>query len=136
MKELLLLTGPGTPNKDDDDARGADQGNHGQGTGRRRSSKPSIPSHDDCLKALGQLPGMIVMGILTPSQGNAIRSCYQEIIKSYQQQTPNTKPKIDNSYVLDLLQKDPQLLNLLEPLLTHDQIDLIMRGNDREERKE
>jgi hypothetical protein len=107
----------------------------GSGAGRQRRERV-IPDADACLDALGRLPGLIALGIVKPAQANAMRAIYHEILQHHQRsQQRDDRQGLSDADVMDVMQRDPQFLNLLEPLLSQEQVELIMRstqGDDRE----
>jgi len=102
-------------------------GNAGQRQ-QRHSKKSSIPSPEDCLWALAQIPGLLAMGMLKPAQANAICSSYREILRHHKDKAKEAESGLASADVMDLLRKNPQMLSLLEPLLTEEQVALVMKA--------
>jgi hypothetical protein len=131
----LMIPGPGgaEPEKTgDEDTHGSSRDN-GSARGRQQCHppKPSIPSPEDCLRAFAQIAGLVAMGILKPAGANAIRSAYREILQHHKAKAKEAEKSLTNADVMDLLRKDPKLLNLLAPLLTSEQLDMVMNaGNE------
>lgn len=104
-----------------DGAQGADAGN-----GHREGS---ILDAETCLRGLGQLPGLVALGVLKPAQANAIRGSYREILQYHQRsQVRDDRNGLSNVDVLELMRTNPRILSMLEPLLTQEQIAMVMRG--------
>jgi hypothetical protein len=131
----LMLPGPSGSEADGADARDP-HGDHdhdqrdprGQDGGYRRG-KSRIPKTDECLKALAQLPGLVAMKLLKPAEANAIRAAYREILQHYQKEhAREDRRRLSDADVLDLMRKDPKILGMLEPLLTDEQIAMVMNG--------
>lgn len=102
---------------------------------RRKQSGP--PDTEACLTALGQLPGLIVMGLVKTAQANAIRGTYATILQEHHRsRTGREQPKLDDADVMKILRSDPSLLSMLESLLTDEQIATLMEqagdGDDGE----
>jgi hypothetical protein len=115
-------------NTSDDQKPGNDRnvgGDHQNRPGYRE--KPSIPSLEDCLRAMAQLAGLIAMGLLKPSEANAIRAAYREILQHHKSRAKEVEKTLANADVMEVLRKDPQLLGLLEPLLTPEQVAMVMQ---------
>ncbi len=107
---------------------------HGDGNARRRQQrqpkKPSIPSLEDCLLAFARLAGLVAMGLLKPAQASVIRAAYREILQYHTAKAKELEKGLSNADVLEFLRKDPKMLDLLAPLLTQEQIDMLMRDTE------
>jgi hypothetical protein len=130
---ISLIPGPGAAEPDKNgheqaqggdrrDAAGADRDHHHQG----RPGKSTIPSPDDCARAIAQLAGLVAMGMLKPAQANAIRAAFRDILHHHRTKAKEADKSVSNADVMDLLRHDPKLLNLLAPLLTSEQLDMVM----------
>lgn len=106
---------------------------------RREGNKPpnrhSIASEEDCLSALSRLPGLVTMGFLSTTQANSMRGVYATILRHLQQgKSTQSDQQLDNDSVLDMLRRDPKILSLLEPLLTSEQVAMVMcSGTDADD---
>jgi hypothetical protein len=133
----LLIPGPdgaepqknGNPEAqgDEDGAAADDRQRH-----PNRAKHDSIPSETDCLRAIAHVAGLVAMGLLEPAQGNSIRASYREILAHYKSKAKEAEKSLSNADVMDLLRKDPKLLNLLAPLLTGEQLDMVMNVDDED----
>lgn len=100
-----------------------------------RRPRGRIPNAEECLAALAQLAGAVVMGLITPAQASAIRASYSEILRHYQKsETRNDRRGIADADVMELMKTDPKMFSMLEPFLTDEQIDLIMRSSEGKSR--
>ena len=99
----------------------------------RRPNRPAIPSAEDCLRALTRLPGLAATGILTPPQVNAIRGVHGEILRYYRAEAKGPEKGLPDAKILEVMRKDPQLLSWLEPLLTTDQVAMVMKAAEEDE---
>ena len=136
----LMLPGP------DDSGTGKIGCEHGQGEScdnaagarasrrrrQRHSKKPGVPSENDCLLAIAQVAGLVAMGLLKVGQANAIRAAYRDILSHHKGKAKEAEKSLSNSDVMDLLKKDPKLVNLLAPLLTSEQLDMVMNAGDED----
>lgn len=92
-----------------------------------RSKQPTVPDAEACLCALGQLPGLIAMGLVTTAQANAIRGVYNTILQQHHRSRMGSEqPQLDDVQVTEMLRTNPGMLNMLAPLLTEEQIAAIM----------
>jgi hypothetical protein len=129
----LLIPGPG-PDPEQNGPQGAQDDGHDagaqrpRGTQRQRGKPPTIPSEAECLQAIVQAARLVAMGLFTPSQANAIRAAFRDVLQHHQAKTTQAAGRgVSDGDLLKVLQADPRLLNLLEPVLGPDQIELIMR---------
>ena len=106
----------------DRDAGGSQQSRQGE------PEKPPIPSREDCLQAMAQLPGLVALGVLKPAQANSIRASYREILQYHEKtQSQRGQDGLSTSDVLELARKDPHIFSLLEPILSDRQIRAAMK---------
>jgi hypothetical protein len=138
----LSLPGPREGDADDGNAaRFSDDTSeniHGaQHDGARRRSKMHVASEEECLAALSQLPGFVVMGLMTTSQANTLRATYNTILQYHQKrQAGGRGQSVDNAGLVDVLRKHPGLASALEPFLSDEQIAMLLKeakdGNSHE----
>jgi len=101
----------------------------------RRNKKSGIPSETECLRLMARLAGLVAIGFLRPPQANAIRAAYQQILQFHRNKAKEVEKGLANADVLELLRSDPNLLSLLEPLLTDEQVAMVttdMQGHNDE----
>jgi hypothetical protein len=104
------------------------------GSKKDRSESPEkarapIASAEDCLAILSRLGGLVILGLLGTAQANAIRSTYTAILQYHErQQSGPSRTIADEKDLAKLLRKYPELAKLLEPLLTDEQIEMLLRG--------
>jgi len=126
MTKLITSGADDGPKNDDGQAGNADRAH--DDTGRRKHG--SIPSKEACLAALAQLAGAVALGLLKPAQANAMRTNYVEILRHHQRnESRDDRQGIANEDVVELMRSNPQAFSILEPFLTDDQIDMVMRGS-------
>lgn len=120
-----------------------ERGTNGQpkpGEGRRksRSSSPSAArqaaSEADCLAALSRLPALNMTGLIDIKQTNAFKGVYSSLLQYYsrRQASPST-PALDQPGLVDALRRSPELISLLEPFLSDEQIDALMAEAGQDE---
>ena len=140
----LMIPGPGDVEPDDtvqEQGRDAGDGNPGDGNpgdganaphrrGPRQSKKQPIPSLDDCARLMAKLIGMVTIGLMKPAQAGAIRNMLRDLMHYHQGKAKDTEKALSNADVLDLMKKNPAALSLLEPFLTQEQVDMIMRNGN------
>jgi hypothetical protein len=129
-KSKLLGHTPDEPDQPSGEANQHQETAHDRGPtdqpGARRTRQ--IFSEQQCLEALTQLPGLITMGLVTPARANSIRSILVEILRHHQRAgRGDSRQSLDDDVVLEILRRDPTVVGLLNPLLTDDQIAMVMR---------
>lgn len=98
--------------------------------GRRKDHQ--IPTVEECLAALMQLNAAVALGIFVPSQANAIRANYTEILRHHQKTSGNADRKgIATADVMELMRKDPKVLSIVTPFLSDEQVAMIMKNSGR-----
>jgi hypothetical protein len=104
------------------------------GSKKDRSEDPQqartpIASAEDCLAILSRLGSLVALGILSTAQANAIRSTYTAILQYHErQQSGPSRTVVNEKDMAKLLRKHPELAKLLEPLLSDEQIEILLRG--------
>ncbi len=134
MSTNLSLPGPGgaEPEKiGNEQTSGEDHGERAR-RHHQHSQKRAIPSEADCLSAIAQVAGLAAMGLLKPGQANAVRNAYRDILMHHKAKAKEVEKSLSNSDVLDLLRTDPKLLDLLAPLLTGEQLDMVMNAGSED----
>jgi hypothetical protein len=66
--------------------------------------------------------------VLPTAQANTIRATYSTLLQSHDRHEKVPARTIDNELVRQL-RKNPRLANLVEPFLTKDQIEMVLRGD-------
>jgi len=116
-----------------DEARAAHSPQAGSDKTRRRKAG-QIYDADDCLRGLTQLPGLIALGMIRANDANAMRAAYGVILQHHQRaQTAGVASAISDADVMKVLRTNPEMLNLLAPLLTDAQLELALKQSADEE---
>lgn len=94
--------------------------------------KRHVASEEECLAALSGLPAMVAFGLLSTAKANTIRGAYAAILQHYRQkQNPADRGGMPDDAMIDMLSRHPELANLLEPLLSAEQIaSILARAKD------
>ena len=61
-----------------------------------------------------------------------MRGCYDSVLKYGPENQPGERGRLGDAIVSELADRDPQVLNLLEPCLTIDQIKIVMQGRKQD----
>jgi hypothetical protein len=114
----------GLPSPENSATDGRESTSQSASAGRSRFPVRSV---EECLSMLDQLPGMIATRLITPSQANSIRSAINDILAFHQRSLGGSATKaVLDSDLLARLRREPQLMNMLAPLLTAEQIATLM----------
>ena len=134
----LMIPGPGAePEKSghqagQHNARGAGaDGQHGQQQEQKhqqQARQSDVPSEEACLLAIAQVARLVALGMFKPAAANAIRSAFRDILQHHKSKAKEAEKNVVNADVLDAVRNDPKLLSLLEPFLTQDMINAIMKN--------
>lgn len=123
MTDLMPIE-PGDTNDQQADP-GAREQPRDQAGARRRG-----PAHDvnRCLDVMEKLAGAVAAGFLKPAQANVMRATYTELLRNHQRSERRPEgPGIADADIAALLRADPTILAMLEPFLTAEQVELVMR---------
>jgi hypothetical protein len=130
MSATLMIPGPGAePEKDGrqeahNNARGAGAGQQPH----QRAGQSDIPSEEDCLRAIAQVARLAALGMFKPAVANTIRSAFRDILQHHKSKAKEAERNVANADVLAAVRNDPRTLSLLEPFLTQEMIDAIMKN--------
>lgn len=85
-------------------------------------------SAEDCLATLSSLPGLVALGTLTTAQANAIRAtCMAILQQQHQQRDSSVRQGAAGDALVEALIRHPDLADLLEPMLTSDQLARLLK---------
>ena len=125
MTKLITSAAAGDESKEAEREPDADQPQEEP----RRRKRGKIPSIEDCLIALASLAGAVAMGLLKPAQASSIRASYSEILRYHQKnETRSDRNGMADADVMEIMRKDPKMFSMMEPFLTDEQIDLVMKN--------
>jgi hypothetical protein len=103
------------------------------GPDRQSREELRISTRREILHKLDQMPGLIAMGLLPPARANSMRGVYQTILSNSNDSSLGGAAAIANEDLLAILRSQPDLIKVLKPFLTKEQMDLIVReaANDQ-----
>jgi hypothetical protein len=98
-----------------------------------QKAKPVIATKEECLAALTKIPGLLIIGLITPQVANAMRGPYKDILEHHRraQQVP-AQGGMANDDLLEIVRKNPEYLGMLSDLLTEEQIQLVLKQTTNE----
>ncbi len=99
----------------------------GPGARERGDYAHRTPTRVEILKKLDKIPGLVVIDVLTPAKANAMRAAYDTILTHLDDSQQSGAARIDDADVITILRQQPELLKALQPFLTPEQLDLIVR---------
>ena len=85
----------------------------------------------ECLASLSQIPGMVALKLITPAQANAMRGTLEAILRQHNRSGSRAGApdgSVQSTDLVELAQRDPQVLNMLETILTDQQIAMVMKA--------
>ena len=74
------------------------------------------------------IPGLVAAGILTPQKASAMRAVYQTLLRNLDDTHGSASAEIPDENVLQILRKGPELLALIQPFLTPQQVAMIVEN--------
>jgi hypothetical protein len=82
----------------------------------------------------GRLPVMVGTGAIKPQQSNAMLAAICSLEKSLQAESRETGPSgVDKQGLKEKLRQNPDLLHLLEPFLSADEVNEVLEDREEEE---
>lgn len=105
-----------------------------QGPPTPDSSPPQPPvkiaSRDEIMQRLESVAGLVAIDVLKPQQANVMKGIYHTLLQEHArgQSSAAQAGGIDDA-MLPRLQTQPELLNLLTPLLTDAQVRMVMQAH-------
>ena len=94
-----------------------------------RQGRAPIASVDDCLAMLSRLPSLVTLGLLSTAQANTIRSPCTAILQHHErQQSGPSRTVVNEKDLAKLFRTHPEYAKLFEPVLTDEQIAMLVRG--------
>jgi hypothetical protein len=136
--EPMLLPPPG--NDEDRPFGGADSANDTTndsaadgdkaGTAYSRAKDSGARSDERFLEMLAALPQLLLIGAISVPTANAIRGICDSILRhSSSRRSAGASGTPDLAALATLIHKDPSLSKLIEPFLSAEQVDALLRGN-------
>ncbi len=130
MSNELIPSEPTPQGPQDDPTTGSDRcdDDGAQSRKQRQRRRGHVLSVDDCLCMLSQLPSLITLNAITPSKANAIKGALQAVLAELRGTHAARPAKELNDNLIAQLRNQPELLHSLEPLLSDEHVDEILRG--------
>jgi hypothetical protein len=97
------------------------------GSQGERSDELRFSSRHEILAKLDRMPGMIALGLLPPARANSMRSIFDTMLSHLGESTPGGGAVVADEDIVKVLRLQPELLKIFQPLLTADQLNLIIR---------
>jgi hypothetical protein len=115
-----LLSGPTDP----------DSQSAGPRSKQRRDDKrdPWIMSEAQLLQALASLAQLVVLRHIDPKQANVLRGIYTTLLNHARHTRGAATGVAESEELREQLRQNPDLANILAPLLSPDLIDELLRG--------
>jgi hypothetical protein len=98
-----------------------------RGKGEESGDGPRVSSSLEIQEKLEYLAGCVMMGVTTPQKANAVRGIYNTILTHMSDTIPGSAGSLSDQDVLKMLRESPEMLAIVRPLLTKDQVALIVR---------
>ena len=90
-------------------------------SGSRRPRR--MPELLDLLAKLEQLPGMVLLGLITPAQANVVQRSVNKLIDVVMHSQTSPSSVVHPAGLIDACRRDPQLIAIIEPLLSDGQLE-------------
>ena len=89
--------------------------------------KPVIPSAEECVGKIAQLPGLLFLGLVKPPAANSMRACLNDIVAYHGRQQQASAPgAISDDNLLRILREKPEFITMLHGILSDEQIQFVM----------
>jgi hypothetical protein len=128
------------PEAPHEDARQGDNedGDRGRPDGkqRRRRRKSRISSREELMLKLDQLPGLVLLKVITTAEANAITRAVQAQLAEMRSAPPAGSSPQFGEHIVGILRAHPEMQELFEPLLTDEQVESIMRDVTDDDKSE
>lgn len=110
----------------DQSTRGA--GGNASPGGNASRRKLLIPSEEQCMAALFQIPPMMLTGMISTAQASVTKAVYNTILQNLRQPKVNAGgTTMSAPSLIDNLRQNPSMLDSLEPMLTREQFKEIKK---------
>lgn len=133
---------PGPGAGQDGQANTASDGNNGRrrgdeaGGSRKRRERPKddqLPTRNEVLLAIKNLPSLVATGVITTAQSNAMLASLKTLLDNLDDGKEQASvPQGAMPSLLDAIRRNPDLLHVLERLLTDEQLRELADDDDDE----
>src|SRR5262245_36849652 len=93
----------------------------------RGSGSKKLPTREEIMQGLHALPGLVAMKLLTPPQANVIANVYRTLLAELARPAATQAATLTDDDALRILREQPTLLRYLEPILTDEQVSMLLR---------
>ena len=101
--------------------------NDSPGSAQPARDEPDVPSKRSLLVKLDYLAGCVALGVLPTPKANSMRGIYATILDHLDDASAVGAGALSDEDVLKTLRENSDLLKLIKPMLTKEQIALILR---------
>lgn len=119
----MISLPPPDDSGENDSGRSSRPGN--QSRDRGRSDCP-LPSIDDLLRYIMQIPGLLMLGVLPEGKANVILRALQTVLGAQLRRSQGAKQQQTPDELVELCKQNPLLLNTITPMLTEEQFQYLM----------
>ena len=98
-----------------------------------RRPAPQMPGLAELVAQLQQASGLVTLGILTPAKANVVVRCIAKCIDIVMRCQTSTPGAPNQPELVEACRENPQLVGLLESLLTDDQLTELLRQVNEDE---
>jgi len=128
----MSLSLPPPPNPEERQSTGATDGPEVRRR-PRRGRKSEIPTVDELLKQIMQVNGMVVLKHLSPQAASTILTGLKVLLEVQREREAVSQEQLASEALVAACRRDPQLVTLLEPLLTDEQLDTLVKEAGEED---
>jgi hypothetical protein len=93
----------------------------------KATPRPTLPTREEMVVRIEKLVGAVALGVLPPARGKTMLAGYQSILGVINDDARSNSPVVVDQDVLAILRQQPDLLQVLAPFLTADQLELIVQ---------
>ena len=126
----ILLPGPDGP------------GQHGPHTAsgsdrsRGRRAGGAIPTTEEIYQLLMRLNGLVALGLVAPARANVIQRGLKTILDGLSRERREAGHVEAQQGLAELCRRNPEMLRMLEPFLTDEQIAWVLEGTPQDHAEE
>jgi hypothetical protein len=100
---------------------------HAASSEEQANDEPDVPSKKELLVKLEHLAGCVAMGVVSSPKANSMRGIYATMLSHLDDAAAVSAGALSDEDVLKTLRERPELLKFIKPMLTKEQVALIMR---------
>jgi hypothetical protein len=127
-REIIPLSGQPEGSNSNTNAGADSSRSDSRASHKRRRRKGRILSREECLAMLSVMPDLVTLKYISTAQANTNRAILRTILQECHGPQPTTATATANDDLLRTLREQPELLEMIEPLLSDDTFDMLMKG--------